>query len=388
MTKKVLHVIETLGHGGAEHQLSVTVGALDRTRFESIVCHLFPPDHLAPRIQSSGVRVIGLGLKRSKWSLPEAVYRLVQLIREQKIELVHTSLFQADLAGGAAGAIARVPVVNTLCNMMGGPERLADNRHMNPLKLTATMKLWGATLNRCHRHSIAISRAVLESAFENLGRPREKMSVIYRAFTDRPAAVDVSPLELKMALGIQHARPILLNIGRLAPQKGQRYLIEAMPEIVRAFPKAVLLIVGDGWLKAELESLAKTREVADHVKFLGRREDARALIELSDQFVFPSLFEGLGVSLIEAAGIGATCVATRVGPIPEVIEHGSSGVLVPPQDPVALACAIIDLATNESKARALGAAAKARVRSVFTVERMIRSLEDVYGGASSWTYAA
>src|SRR5262245_40126949 len=120
VARRVLHVIETLGHGGAEHQLALTVAALDRARFESVVCHLFPPAHLQERIERAGVRVIGLGLRRGKRSWPEAIYRLSQVIREVRPDLVHTSLFQADLAGGAAGSIAGVPVVNTLCDMMVG----------------------------------------------------------------------------------------------------------------------------------------------------------------------------------------------------------------------------------------------------------------------------
>lgn len=377
MKKRVLHVIETLGHGGAEHQLALVVSALDRARYENIVCHLFPPDHLASRIQQTGVEVIGLGLVRGKKSLPEASYRLARLIRARKIDLVHTSLFQADLAGGAAAKLCGVPAINTLCNVYGGPERVADNERLSLWKHTAAMHLWGAAQNRCHRRSIAISQAVLESAAENMGRPREAMTVIYRAFTDPPRA-PVDKVAIKRSLGIEDASPILLNVGRLAPQKGQKYLLEAMPAILRAHPKAQLLIAGEGWLRADLEAQLRALKLEAHAKLLGRREDARALVELADQFVFPSLFEGLGVALIEAAGLGATCVATRVGPIPEVIEHDRSGVLVPPRDPRALANAVCALAEDPARARALGDAARARIHSEFTVERMISALEAVY----------
>lgn len=377
--KRVLHVIETLGHGGAEHQLALVVSALDRERYENIVCHLFPPEHLAARIRGDGVEVIGLGLVRGKKSLPAAIARLVGLIRARKIDLLHTSLFQADLAGGIAAKLCGVPAVNTLCNVYGGPERVADNKHMSPLKHAATMRLWGATQNRCFRRSIAISQAVRESAAENMGRPREAMTVIYRAFTDPPRA-SVDRGALKRSLGIEDGSPILLNVGRLAPQKGQKYLLAAMPAILAQFPRAQLLIAGEGWLRGELSAQIQALKLEAHVKLLGRREDTRALIETADQFVFPSLFEGLGVALIEAAGLGSTCVAARVGPIPEVIEHDRSGVLVPPRDPHALAAAINALAGDPARARALGDAARARIHSEFTVARMISALETVYDG--------
>jgi glycosyltransferase involved in cell wall biosynthesis len=379
----VLHVIETLGHGGAEHQLSVITGALDRGRYESVVCHLFEPAHLAERIRAQGVEVHGLGLPRSKRSWPAAVARLSEVIRRTRPDLVHTSLFEADLVGGTAARIAGVPAVNTLCNMGGEKEKLLDNVHMSWPKLWAHSQLWGAALRGLHRHSIAISRAVMRSAEATYGLDPARMSVVHRAYLERaedavePAAI----ARLREELAVGEARPLLLTIGRLAPQKGQRYLLRAMPEVVRAHPRALLLVVGEGWLRPELEAEVRASGMGEHVRFLGRRQDTRRLLQLADMFVFPSLFEGLGVSLIEAAGLGRPVVASDVGPIPEVVEHGRSGVLVPPQDPGALARAIVDLADRPEHARALGEAARRRIATEFSLERMLAGLEAVYARA-------
>jgi glycosyltransferase involved in cell wall biosynthesis len=382
--KRVLHVIETLGHGGAEHQLSVITGALDRERYESVVCHLYEPAYLAERIRAQGVPVHGLGLERSKRSWPEAIARLGRLVRHARPDLVHTSLFEADLLGGTAARIAGIPAVNTLCNMGGEKEKLLDNVHMSWAKLRAHTELWGGAMRTLHRHSIAISRAVMRSAEATYGLDPARMSVVYRAYLEQPDAADPAALaRLRDELAVGEARPLLLTIGRLAPQKGQRYLLRAMPEVVRAHPRALLLVVGEGWLRPELEAEVRASGMGDHVRFLGRRQDARRLMQLADVFVFPSLFEGLGVSLVEAAGLGRPVVASDVGPIPEVVEHERSGLLVPPRDPGALATAIVDLAARPERARALGEAARQRVATEFGLERMLAGLEAVYARALS-----
>jgi glycosyltransferase involved in cell wall biosynthesis len=377
--RRILHVIETLGHGGAEHQLAVITERLDRDRFESVVCHLHEPSHLADRIRARGVPVYGLGLPRTRRAWPTAVGPIARLIREVRPDLVHTSLFEADMVGGAAARLMGVPAINTLCNVGGEKEKLLDNSHMSWPKLWAHSRLWGAAMRTLHRHSIAISRAVMRSAEETYGRDPARMSLVYRAYLEQPEDSSPGTLDaLRAELAVGDAEPLLLNVGRLAPQKGQRYLIRALPEIVRAHPRALLLVVGEGWLRPELEAEVRAVGMEGHVRFLGRRQDTRRLMLLADQFVFPSLFEGLGVALVEAAGLGRPTIASDVGPIPEVIEHERSGLLVPPQDPAALARAIIRLAGDPVRAQALGAAARARIAEEFSIERMIAALESVY----------
>jgi glycosyltransferase involved in cell wall biosynthesis len=114
------------------------------------------------------------------------------------------------------------------------------------------------------------------------------------------------------------------------------------------------------------------------VRFLGRREDVPALMSAADIFVFPSLFEGLGVSLLEACACGLPCVVSDVGPLPEVVENGVTGVLVPAQDPGSLAAAVAGLASDQVLMRRYGAAARARVRQTFRIDRSIAQLEALY----------
>jgi glycosyltransferase involved in cell wall biosynthesis len=177
-------------------------------------------------------------------------------------------------------------------------------------------------------------------------------------------------------MGIRDDQLVLLNVGRLVPQKGQRYLIEAMSMVDD--PGAVLLIAGVGFLEQELKSTAERMGVLDRVRFLGRRDDVPALLEAADVFVFPSLFEGFGVALLEACAAGKACIATSVGPIPEIITNKETGVLVPSANPEALASAIDWLVQDPGLIAAYGASAKRRVHARFSISDSVKQLEGMY----------
>ena len=381
MAKKILHLIETLGHGGAEHQLALAVTGLNRQKYESTVCHLYEPSHLRDPITDAGIEVIGLGLRRSKKNWPVAVQRLAQIVRKRDVDLIHTSLFEADLLGGLVGLVTGVPVIGTLCNIGGESVRLEDNPHLGAMKLHVSTKIWSIALRHLHRHSIAISHAVRDSAVRTFGldASADRATVIYRAIHREPPNITKDAVEaLRRELNITNETPILLHVGRLAPQKGQRYLLAAMPAVLRHNPRARLLIVGEGWLRPTLVEQIKALGIESSVSLLGRREDVAALHQVSDIFVFPSLFEGLGVSLLEAANAGLACVTSNVGPLPEILEHEKSGLLVPAKDPSALADSIIALISDDLLRRRLGERAKESVREKFSRAAMISGMEDLY----------
>ena len=145
----------------------------------------------------------------------------------------------------------------------------------------------------------------------------------------------------------------------------------------RAHPHAQLLIVGMGFLEQKLRGQVDALGLLV-VRFLGRREDVPALMGAADIFVFPSLFEGLGVSLLEACASGLPCVVSDVGPLPEVIEEGVTGVLVPSQDPKCLADAIIRLAFDRELMRRYGEARARGCAGDLQIDRSIAQLEGLY----------
>jgi len=174
---------------------------------------------------------------------------------------------------------------------------------------------------------------------------------------------------------------ILLNVARVSPQKGLLYAIRALPAVREKYPETYLVSVGDTvdrrWL-SRLEAEAASLGVARHTRFLGVRRDIPDLLRCCDLFVFPSLYEGLGISLIEAMASGCACVASLAGPITEVIRQGVDGWLVPPADVRALADAVCLLLSDGGRRKRLGEAAAKSVRAQFHPETAARKLEDVY----------
>jgi glycosyltransferase involved in cell wall biosynthesis len=162
-------------------------------------------------------------------------------------------------------------------------------------------------------------------------------------------------------------------------QKGHKLLLDAMPAIIRRFPKARLLLVGQGAEEANLKAQVGQLGIGASVTFLGRRDDVRDLLHLSSAFAFPSVCaEGLPVAVIEAMAAGKPCVAWNVWPNPEVIEQGVSGLLVPPHEVQAFAEAVISVAEDTARGRRMGERGRLIIQEKFNLHRTVRQLEGHY----------
>jgi glycosyltransferase involved in cell wall biosynthesis len=174
---------------------------------------------------------------------------------------------------------------------------------------------------------------------------------------------------------------VLLNVARVLPLKGLQYAIRALPAVREKYPGAHLVSVGavsdQQWLSV-LEAEAASLGVGRYVRFLGVRRDIPDLLRCCDLFIFPSLYEGLGISLIEAMASGCACVASQAGPFTEVIRQGIDGWLAPPADNRAWTDAICSLLADEGKRKSLGEAAAASARARFHPETAAGTLEGIY----------
>jgi glycosyltransferase involved in cell wall biosynthesis len=172
----------------------------------------------------------------------------------------------------------------------------------------------------------------------------------------------------------------IVTVGRLVHKKGHKFLIKAMPKITNKHPNAKLTIVGGGGLMTELRKIAKKLRVISNIKFTGTisRNDVFRILGRSDVFVFPSLYEGFGIATVEAMAVGLPVVATRIGPIMEIIQHGHSGLLVPPRDPKAIAAEICKLIDNEELRKDMGNNAEHRAKNKFSVPNMAERYDKMY----------
>ena len=167
-------------------------------------------------------------------------------------------------------------------------------------------------------------------------------------------------------------------VARLEPEKGHATLLEAWPAVLRAVPDAYLLIVGEGSRRESLEAQARDLRIAHRVIFTGRRDDVPAVTDALDVAVLPSYREAQGLSVLEAMARSRPVVASNVGGIPEMVEDGVTGILVPPHDAEALTTAIVCLLTNHPYADMLGRAGHDLVHDRFCLELMVNSVASIY----------
>jgi glycosyltransferase involved in cell wall biosynthesis len=191
--------------------------------------------------------------------------------------------------------------------------------------------------------------------------------------------VDAAPAaDLHADLWLPHGSPIVGNVAALVPHKGQRHLIEAAAIVVTRVPDARFVIAGAGELRPVLERQIKEHHLEKPVFLAGFRPDILSVHTGFDIFVMSSVTEGLGTSLLDAMACGKPIVATTAGGMPEVVEDGATGLLVPPRDHQAMAAAIVTLLTSPDLRARMGAAGLARVRARFSVERMVQDTLEIY----------
>lgn len=185
-------------------------------------------------------------------------------------------------------------------------------------------------------------------------------------------------VDLHKEYWLPHGVPVIVNVGALVGHKGQKYLIDAMPQVLREVPDAHLIIFGEGELRAPLEKQAKQLALGKRVLLPGFREDVMSLMKSADLFVMSSVTEGLGSAVLDAMAMGHAVVGTKAGGIPEAVVHEETGLLVEPADAKALAAAIIRLLKDAELRAELGAAGRARVAGHFGVDRLVEGTLDAY----------
>jgi glycosyltransferase involved in cell wall biosynthesis len=231
-----------------------------------------------------------------------------------------------------------------------------------------------------HVHRIVAVSRFVEASVLRAGFASDQVEVIYDGVKLPPLPEHEERLSARRRWNIPDdgSLPLLGCVGYLLPEKGQEFLIRALPLVQGRYPKARLLLAGDGPCRTRLEQLARDLGVAASVQFAGVVDDIGQVYHALDFFVFPSLAEPLGSSLLAAMSYGLPVVAVARGAVPEVIEDRRNGLLVATPDPGTIAAAVLCLLGDSSLSANLGAAARETIEQRFSVERMVDDTIELY----------
>jgi glycosyltransferase involved in cell wall biosynthesis len=282
---------------------------------------------------------------------PGAILGLARVLWGDAPDVVHAHDPHAISAGLLAARLVR------------GPRVVASRRVPLHLRGLPSLRKYAA----CDR-VIAVSRAVARVLLED-GLPPNRLLLIYDGVPDRRPPRDA--LDALGELGIPTRSPVIGNVAALTEHKDHATLLAAMPRVLEAVPAARLVIVGAGELRGQLEAEARMRGLGARCVFTGFRADIDRLIPAFSLLCLTSSTEALGTSLLDAMCFGRPVVATATGGIPEAVEHGKTGLLVPVGDPATLADALADLLLRADRRETLGEAGRRRFEREFTAERMV-----------------
>lgn len=380
---RILYLDHTGELGGAERVLLDVLPRLDRARVEPILA-ASPEGELLDRARGLGIEVVPLGLDEAARTLSREAWghdplsfvwrargylnearRLAAVMRERRVDAVHTNTLKAHVLGGMAARLARRPLV----------------WHMHDLPSTRgdTRNLLDHTARFTRPDIVAVSAAVAADLSPAVrARTRVVHNGLDLAAFDRAATRPDPPLPLPPGDG-----PVVGAMSYLIPWKGHEVFLRAMKRMLEARPELRFVIVGEPifqWRdeRDRLEAIARELGVADRVAFAGHREDAPAVLGAFDLFVMPSLFEPFGRVLIEAMAAARPIVASRAGGVPEIVVDGETGLLVPPGDDAALAEAVLALLADPARAARLGEAGRRRVAASFSLDAQVAGLMAAY----------
>lgn len=369
---RVVHVIDSLGgSGGAEHGLVREI-----TRFspstDQLVVRLFSKDHLEARLRSAGIEVVPLGLRAQQagWNWPLAVRRLMGVLRVAAPDVIHSSLFTANLVAQHAGARTSTPVLSTF-TLSGEPGLL---RRFQPGAASWRAALLRQIAARAARRRGVWFRALTYDAKETnarlLGVDPNRVTVLPRGIeTDLLPRSPMTRRELDLPPDV----PLLVNVGRQTAQKGHISLLTAFQQVRRKIDSHLVIIGREGDATHVIEQFLRSQDLRSSVTLVGYTPHVHHYLAHAKAFVFSSFMEGLGTAVLEAMEMGLPVVAYAIPPVREATDDGRVARLVTPGDEAALAEGIISTLLEPVH----GEAARQWVHSRFAIDTIASRLESL-----------
>jgi glycosyltransferase involved in cell wall biosynthesis len=353
---RILQLLATGGNGGAQESYTGLLLRLDRARYEVRALSLSAGSAVS-RLRALGIAVDVLDEPDDQ----RAVRELAAWLRHNEIDLVHSHMYRAEVVGTRAAVAAGTAVIMATVHSsrVRSPEDVAQLAALTP------------QMDRLVVPSDSIARKV-----SGEGRGGARFAVIPNGVDLSRFAAPVPLCRMRDEFGIPRDAPLIGVVARVEPEKGHRFLIEAMASILQACPAAWLAIIGEGSQTDALK--AQAAAISDQIIFTGRRDDVAALTADLTVAVLPSLREAQGISILEAMARRVPVVASSVGGIPEVITSGVDGLLVPPADPGGLASAVVSVLSDPGLRERLGEAGYRTVAERFSIDAQVKQIEVVY----------
>lgn len=353
-------------HGGGR-QLIELVRALDRERVEPTVCVLRAPSSLGLELQREGLPIHFLGDGRFN---PVTIAKLVRLIRKQRIQVLHLTDFGTCTFGRMAAALTGTPSIVQV---------ISHHSEFTSRGFPPYVELAYRALAPLTSKALAISPSVKEFAVEHMGFAPEDVEVLYyplpaHSFSE-PSPESVR--ELRAQLGIAEGDRIVGSVTRFHPVKGINFLLDAFALLCQRYPRARLILVGQGPEEERLRRQCHELGLDDRVIFAGFQREVQRFVKLFDVSVVPSLEEGFGLVALESLALGVPVVASRLGGLPDVVTHGETGFLVEAANPVAIAEGISRLLSDDDLRRRMGDAGPAAAQR-YSLDEYSGRLTEIY----------
>jgi glycosyltransferase involved in cell wall biosynthesis len=364
MKINLLHVTFDMHIGGTEQVIKNLVEATDKTKFNTkILCIESPVGPFGEMLSKKGYQIDSLSRKEG-FDL-KLVFEIRKYILQHRIDVLHCHQYTPWVYGALASILTGTKVIFTEHGRFYPDRSSWKRKYINPFLVKLT------------DHITTISKATKQALVEYEYIPGSKIEIIYNGIAELEGNVTATQ-QLRKNLSISEDTLILGTISRLDPIKNHRLLISSFARIQKIYPKLMLVIVGDGDLRSNLDKLVKQLEISDKVIFTGFKPNPVDYLQLMDIFLLPSLSEGTAMTLLEAMSLSKACIVTDVGGNPEIIEHEVSG-LVTPSDDENMLVAACDLLLKDGKLRKkLGDAARAQYEKRFTVQYMLSNYQEIY----------
>ena len=374
---RVLNIITRLERGGAPQALLETIRRMspdihiDLATGQADEAHL----DLTQEVIDSGMPLIVIPtLRRSPHPLRDlqALRHLIRIIRAGNYDIVHTHTSKAGFLGRIAARHCKTTLV------IHSPHGTILEGYFSSFVTKFYAYLERITAPLAKRIICLTAREIDQYLQAKIGH-RDQYVVIYNGINIDTFSTMTQPRqEIRNSLNLTQEAVVCITVGRLVPVKGQINLINAFPKVMAQHPNTHLLIVGEGELHKELLQQVNHLNLTKNIHFLGWRSDIPNLLGASDIFVLPSLNEGLGLVLLEAMAQHLPTIATHVGGVPEVVEDGKTGLLVPAQSPHALTQAINQLIASPTQRQEMGEAGYQRAVNTFSIETTVEKTENIY----------